>query len=309
MCRDLVSIIIPIYNRAHLIGETLDSVLAQTYANWECIIVDDGSTDGTVKVLNNYSAKDTRFQLYHRSVDKPKGANSCRNIGLENAIGKYVVFFDSDDIMTPNHIQVKISVIEKNELDYVITRTKFFNTDLDYINKYYQFDKYEITPYNYVSQIINWLTYDIIIKTDLAKCIQFNEDLHSGQEYNYFSKLVHYSCNAIFVNKIVTLRRYHEDSIRSRLKKNNKVQESYFAVNWLTYLDLKDIADNKTLKILLERCVLLVYENKIFFISNKFLFCYEMFKIYKIKTIYFIAMYSSLKLFNKGYYFRSKLLK
>ena len=62
----LVSIIIPTYNRAHLIGETLDSVLAQTYQNWECIIVDDGSSDNTDDVVNDYVKKDPRFKYYYR---------------------------------------------------------------------------------------------------------------------------------------------------------------------------------------------------------------------------------------------------
>ena len=62
----LVSVIIPTYNRAHLIGETLDSVLAQTYQNWECIIVDDGSSDDTDEVIGEYVKKDNRFKYYHR---------------------------------------------------------------------------------------------------------------------------------------------------------------------------------------------------------------------------------------------------
>ena len=73
----LVSIIIPTYNRAHVIGETLDSVLLQTYCNWECIVVDDGSSDNTSEILDNYCKKDTRFQYYIRPTNRKKGAGSC----------------------------------------------------------------------------------------------------------------------------------------------------------------------------------------------------------------------------------------
>ena len=66
MKQALISIIIPTFNRAHLIGETLDSVLAQTYPNWECIIVDDGSTDTTDEVVGEYVKKDSRFLYHHR---------------------------------------------------------------------------------------------------------------------------------------------------------------------------------------------------------------------------------------------------
>ncbi|WP_445734533.1 glycosyltransferase family 2 protein [Mariniflexile sp.] len=78
MNQPLVSIIIPTYNRAHLIGETLDSVLAQTHQNWECIVVDDGSTDNTDTVLKTYCQKDSRFQYHHRK-DRQKGAEELQN--------------------------------------------------------------------------------------------------------------------------------------------------------------------------------------------------------------------------------------
>ena len=110
----LLSIIIPTYNRAHLIGETLDSVLGQTYKNWECIIVDDGSTDKTPEVIANYIQKDSRFQFYNRPSDRPKGANACRNFGYEISTGKYVKWFDSDDIMHPEFLEKQINVLKTN---------------------------------------------------------------------------------------------------------------------------------------------------------------------------------------------------
>ena len=78
----LVSIIILTYNRAHLIGETLDSVLAQTYTHWECIVVDDGSTDATDEVLATYVEKDSRFQYHHRPKDRQKALMRVEIMGL-----------------------------------------------------------------------------------------------------------------------------------------------------------------------------------------------------------------------------------
>jgi glycosyltransferase involved in cell wall biosynthesis len=107
----LVSIVIPNYNRANLIGETLDSIIQQTYEDWECIIVDDRSTDGSIEIIKNYSNKDSRFLLIERPQEYSKGANACRNIGKSLAHGKYIIFFDSDDIMLPNHIEEKVRLI------------------------------------------------------------------------------------------------------------------------------------------------------------------------------------------------------
>src|SRR5690606_1022644 len=104
----LVSIIIPTYNRAHLLGETLDSVLAQTYTNWECIIVDDGSTDTTADILKTYCDKDARFQYHKRPDIYQSGGNGARNYGLVLSKGEYVQWFDSDDIMYDNYIELKV---------------------------------------------------------------------------------------------------------------------------------------------------------------------------------------------------------
>ena len=98
MNNPLVSIIIPTYNRAHFIGETLESVIAQTYENWECIVVDDGSTDYTDELMEYYCKKDTRIQYHHRPDIKPRGANACRNYGFGVSKGEYINWFDSDDL-------------------------------------------------------------------------------------------------------------------------------------------------------------------------------------------------------------------
>ena len=88
-----ISIIIPLYNRELLIKETLESIINQEYKFWECIVVDDGSTDGSFEILQKYQEQDDRIIAIKRY--KPtKGANVCRNIGLERALGKYVIFFE-----------------------------------------------------------------------------------------------------------------------------------------------------------------------------------------------------------------------
>ncbi len=306
---DKVSIIIPTYNRAHLIGKTLDSVLAQTYKNWECIVVDDRSTDDTEDVLLEYLNKDLRFSYYQRPCEKLKGANACRNIGLDNAVGEYIIFFDSDDLMTENHLEVKVDGIQTYDCDYVITKTKYFNHTNDGINKYYQFDKFPITPHNYVVQKINWLTYDICLKTSIAKSISFNENLQSGQEYNYFSKLVYISTKGKFINKVVTLRRFHKDSIRSKLNTKTKRAKSYSIANWYTYLEIKHLADTETCLVLMRSCLHAVFKERQILVSEKTLFCKEVINVLGWRGLFLLPMVWSLQLFGNGYFFRKYLFK
>lgn len=305
---NLISIIIPVFNREHLIAETLDSIISQSYANWECLIVDDGSTDNTLQLLEAYNKKDSRILCYSRDNSKPKGANACRNIGLQKAKGDYVVFFDSDDLMTPNHLEIKINALKNNTLDFVITRTKYFNYDSTQIDKYYKFDEYKITPQNYITQKINWLTYDVCLKTNIAKTITFNENLQSGQEYNYFSKLVLKTVNAIFIDEVVTLRRHHDDSIRTSLKDSSKLNLSRFKSFWLTYLDIKNEANINSKRFMLKFCIDMIYRERKILTKFKMQFIFETIKVFKAKSVYFLLMLFSMFCFGKGFYFRQKLL-
>lgn len=113
MSNPLFSIIIPTYNRAHLLSKTINSLISQTYKNWECIIVDDVSTDDTRNLVEKYSKSDSRFQFHVREKN-PKGASHCRNIGLENAKGDYIIFLDSDDMLLDFCIEKRLDYINKN---------------------------------------------------------------------------------------------------------------------------------------------------------------------------------------------------
>lgn len=108
MFRPLVSIIIPSFNREELIADTLESVLNQTYDKWECIVVDDGSTDETISIVEKFREKDRRYSLFKRNR-KPKGANTCRNIGIDKSNGEFIIFLDSDDVLLNNCINNRIS--------------------------------------------------------------------------------------------------------------------------------------------------------------------------------------------------------
>lgn len=113
MTQPHISIIIPTYNRAHCIAVALQSVLDQSYVHWECLIIDDGSTDTSETVINSWVQQDSRFHFYTRNR-LPKGAPTCRNMGLETAQGSYVIFLDSDDYLLPHCLEQRVAEIEKN---------------------------------------------------------------------------------------------------------------------------------------------------------------------------------------------------
>lgn len=283
----LVSIIIPNFNRASLIGETLDSILAQTYQNWECIIIDDVSTDYSLKVIQSYIDKDCRFKLFSRPENSPKGANSCRNIGMEKATGKYVIFFDSDDLMTPNHIQEKMNLITAGDYDFALTKTEYFNNPENHnsINYRHLFEL-PISADHFIQKKINWLTLDPIIKTEVAKSIRFTEKNQSAEEYNYFIKLVLTTEKAIAKNMVLSLRRYHDDSFQFGKNMDEKQRQiNYFYYYWDSYLEVKDYSSlsRSSKKFLLEQCYIILFNNKLHLDLSRFIF--EYFSFHKFKSL------------------------
>lgn len=112
-----ISIIIPVYNVEKYLREALDSLLAQTYTNWEAICIDDGSSDNSLGILNEYAQEDSRFVIVKQ---KNSGASAARNKGLKMAAGEYIMFLDSDDLFEKNACELALNTIEKHKSDVAI---------------------------------------------------------------------------------------------------------------------------------------------------------------------------------------------
>lgn len=109
----LVSIIIPTYNSAKFLPETIESVLSQSYRNWEMLIVDDGSTDNTLSIARNFSFQDKRMRIFPLGFNYG-GPAVPRNYGMKRAQGDYIAFLDSDDLWLPEKLQKQICFLESN---------------------------------------------------------------------------------------------------------------------------------------------------------------------------------------------------
>lgn len=119
-CTVKISIIIPNFNKGDFIQKAIESIIAQEYNNWEAIVVDDGSSDNSIEIIKKFAGMDARVKL-HRRERTPKGGSTCRNIGIENALGDYLIFFDSDDLMSPMCIGERVKLMEANlDLDFAV---------------------------------------------------------------------------------------------------------------------------------------------------------------------------------------------
>ena len=115
----LVSVIIPVYNVSRYLPQCFDSVISQTYRNLEIIVIDDGSTDDSGSICDQYAEKDDRIHVIHTDN---RGLASARNLGLENVSGEYISFIDSDDWIEPQTIEMRIGAALETEADIVNAR-------------------------------------------------------------------------------------------------------------------------------------------------------------------------------------------
>ena len=127
--RDLVSVITPAFNSGRFVSETINSVLSQTYQNWELIIVDDGSTDETVKIVKSFQEKDNRIKLFENESNK--GSAFSRNLALRNAKGKWIAFLDSDDVWHPEKLEKQIKFMTENNCLFSYTNYSEIDEDSD----------------------------------------------------------------------------------------------------------------------------------------------------------------------------------
>ncbi len=112
MTKDLISIVIPSYNAKKFIAETIDSVINQSYTNWELIIIDDGSTDNSKLIINEFCKADNRIKYYYQNNS---GVSVARNNGIRKAKGKYIALLDADDVFEKENLKTKINILESNK--------------------------------------------------------------------------------------------------------------------------------------------------------------------------------------------------
>ena len=125
MENELISVIVPIYNVENYLRMCLDSIQNQTYKNFECLLINDGSPDNSAEICREYVAKDSRFRYFEKENG---GVSSARNLGIECSEGVYITFVDSDDWVEPDYLEVLYSIIVQEKADISVSTYKQFNT-------------------------------------------------------------------------------------------------------------------------------------------------------------------------------------
>lgn len=230
MTTPLISIIIPTYNRAHLIGETLDSFLAQTYSNWECIVVDDGSTDNTIEIIREYIKKDSRFQYHKRPINKLKGPNSCRNYGFEVSKGEYIQWFDSDDIMRSDLLERQFQSFYKN-IDCSVCKVAYYDFENDLVLKENRIFSYDLIEDYLTGKITFYISGPLWKRTFLEKQSElFDEKISNLDDWDFNLRMLYQKPAIVYINEPLIQYRIHENSLSDEINKLNfdEIQSEFY---------------------------------------------------------------------------------
>lgn len=152
--RGLVSIVMPAYNCENYVEESINSIFAQTYQNWELLVLDDGSKDNTLKVINELANKDSRIKS--KPNEKNLGVSATRNRGIEAASGEWIAFLDSDDIWHPSKLEKQLKAADEKSAEFVFTGASYINE--------------EGVPFKGIFNVPEEVTYSRLRKQNVISC-------------------------------------------------------------------------------------------------------------------------------------------
>lgn len=251
------SIIVTSYNYEQYISKTLESLANQTYKNFEVIIVDDGSKDNSVEIIEQYTKKYENFHLFQHEQGENKGMIASVKLALENASGDYIAFCESDDYLSEDYLQEKFNYISNNENTVILANAiqTIGNTSADeYVKKVTDLfndcrNKNKYFYYMYKYNIIPTLS-SVCIKASVLRQCNFDAFVPAWFDYWIYRQIT-LNYNIDFIYKKLTYWRIHEDSLNSGLedvenkmlqeflKKSNKLLFNKYPLKILTFKFLR----------------------------------------------------------------------
>lgn len=232
----LISIVMPVFNGEELIGETIESVIAQSYLEWELIIVDDKSTDKTIDIVKDYMKQDNRVKLIDLETNCG-GPAKPRNIGVENSLGKYVALIDADDIWHKDKLLECTKVLEH---DIIYHKERCFNTDINIGNLCPTQDVSTLsTLHKYM--LVNGNIFSpsaIMIKKEILVENKFNESIeyHGVEDFDLWLRLAKQNRFSYkYINMVLGYYRLHDGGISKNFKKHGQKERKLLKDHFIEY--------------------------------------------------------------------------
>ena len=229
----MVSVIIPCYNHGHFLKETVFSVIKQTYTNWECIIINDGSTDDTENIAKELCTTDLRIRYLHKNN---AGLSAARNTGIAKAVGIYILPLDADDLLLPDYIQTTIEVLESEKnIRLIYTGTQLFGMENGVRNEPFILKNFML------KNLIPCTA--LFYKEDWKKVNGYNEKMLNGYEdWDFWMSLIENGVNVKKNDRLLFNYRRTLNSMSKNMDSNTilNIQDEIFERHKAFYLKVLD---------------------------------------------------------------------
>lgn len=259
----IISIIVPVYNVEEYLSKCIESVVNQLYRDWELLLVDDGATDSSGEICNQYQHLDRRIKAFHK---KNGGISSARNYGMDKALGEYIIFLDADDYWIENNVlSLFIEKLRVGNLD--IVRGEYVNVDeknnrlftsdqwKEHLNlKEQVLDSYEMMKYVIDGNFFSWL---FIFRKSVIDNLRFDENRKFQEDIDFAIKLFSKKLRCGYLPVQFYAYRQRENSIMSTPRINNL--ENSFALCDVFYEYAYKVEDKRLTPYYIYRGIMMYY--------------------------------------------------
>jgi glycosyltransferase involved in cell wall biosynthesis len=245
----LVSIIIPTYNRAQYLGETIKSVQVQTYANWELIIVDDGSIDLTASLVREHN--DNRLRYYY--IDHSGLIGKVRNIGMRLIKGDMVSFLDSDDLWQPDKLELQIKILNENpQAAFAFSHAEQFGLGSILAPTLENFFYGNVFHAHLLEERFVLYPSTFIFKSSLLTTMDWFDESFSAGESDFFLRMAHKYPGVFIGDKLVKLRKHSQNISKERdllfTRDNLRMLKKFFLEKYITEREYIQLASKQHYK-------------------------------------------------------------
>ena len=250
MENELISVIVPIYNVENYLRMCLDSIQNQTYKNFECLLINDGSPDNSAEICREYVAKDSRFRYFEKENG---GVSSVRNYGIELAEGSFITFVDPDDWLDPDYLEILYLKMMEYDADVAIATYKKYSVsdgcyyfhvlDQDYYEKIYTGDELLAElPYRESFDSTFNVSWGKLFKRSLLYSLVFNEQRVMGEDLEFNFKVFLRLNKCLYIHKPLYNFRRHDSSACARmLTDKDLVDDLEIRMERIPYLLVRNI--------------------------------------------------------------------
>lgn len=276
----LISIIVPVYNSESTLNRCVDSILNQVFHDWELLLIDDGSTDRSGEICDQYDAKDQRINVFHK---KNGGVSTARNVGLDNAKGSWVTFIDSDDFVSINFLS---TFVRFQSSDLYIYGIQFINNSTIFLPPE---ECIKIEDVMELDNLLNKLYFTVpwgkIYKNDIVQKnnIRFNINLKIGEDTDFVLKYLLYTNNIRLISK--PLYHFFNDE-RGKIAKYVLTADEYITHIITIRRDLTTLCNKLNYTFPITLSVLMKYYSHLFYLHLMSIPSYSTFKkeVWKYKV-------------------------